>query len=123
MNRNSGSTESWGTVQMKLTTDMVKSYQNKTKRLIENIGAIWLQLNGIQGYLKLTHNPLEYQSEKQKWEAQKEKDNHYKLAEDQGWIGPDEAAHGATGNPKATGEKTNSDNSDNNKKKDKKDNK
>lgn len=105
MNRNSGSTESWGTVQMKLITDMVKSYQNNSKRLIEAIGAIWLQLNGIQGKLKLTHNPLEYQSEQQKWEAQKAKDEHYQLAEDQGWISTDEAAQGAVGNDKATGTK------------------
>lgn len=114
MNRNSGSTESWGTVQMKLITDMVKSFQNKSKRLIENIGAIWLQLNGIQGYLKMTHNPLEYLSEMQKWEAQNEKDSHYKTAEEQGWINSDEAAQGAVGNEKATGKKSNNFNNNKN---------
>ncbi len=105
MNRNSGTTESWGTVQMKIITDMVRSFQQKSKRLIEDIGAIWLQLNGYQGTLKLTHKPLEYQSEQQKWEAQKSKDEHYKTAEDQGWINVDEAAQGALGTDKATGEK------------------
>ena len=105
MNRASGQTESWGTVQMKIITDMVKSFQNKSKRLIEDIGAMWLQLNGYQGTLKLTHNPLEYQSEIQKWEAQEKKDNHYKTSEDQGWINADEAAQGALGVDKATGEK------------------
>lgn len=105
MNRASGQTESWGTVQMKIITDMVKSFQNKTKRLIEDIGAIWLQLNGFQGTLKVTHNPLEYQSEQQKWEAQNKKDEHYKTAEDQGWIDADEAAQGAVGKDKASGDK------------------
>lgn len=105
MNRASGQTESWGTVQMKIITDMVKSFQQKSKRLIEDIGAIWLQLNGYQGTLKLTHKPLEYQSEIQKWDAQNKKDEHFKTAEDQGWINIDEAAQGATGNNKATGEK------------------
>lgn len=116
MNRNSGSTESWGTVQMKLITEMVESFQNKSKRLIETVGAVWLQLNGIQGHLKLTHNPLDYQSEIQKWDAQQKKDSHYKLAEQQGWINTDEAAQGATGNEKATGTKSenNSNDSDNN---------
>ena len=115
MNRASGQTESWGTVQMKIITDMVKSFQQKSKRLIEDIGAMWLQLNGYQGTLKLTHNPLEYQSEKQKWEAQNEKDSHYQLAELQGWISTDEAAQGAVGNDKATGQKQeNRSNSDNN---------
>lgn len=105
MNRNSGTTESWGTVQMKIITDMVHSFQQKSKRLIEDIGAIWLQLNGYQGTLKLTHKPLEYQSEQQKWQAQQSKDAHYKTAEDQGWINADEAAQGALGVDKATGEK------------------
>ena len=105
MNRNSGTTESWGTVQMKIITDMVRSFQQKSKRLIEDIGAIWLQLNGYQGTLKLTHKPLEYQSEQQKWEAQKSKDEHFKTAEEQGWINVDEAAQGALGTDKATGEK------------------
>ena len=115
MNRASGQTESWGTVQMKIITDMVKSFQQKSKRLIEDIGAMWLQLNGYQGILKLTHNPLEYQSEKQKWEAQNEKDSHYQLAELQGWISTDEAAQGAVGNDKATGQKQETrSNSDNN---------
>lgn len=115
MNRNSGTTESWGTVQMKIITDMVKSFQQKSKRLIEDIGAIWLQLNGYQGTLKLTHNPLEYQSEEQKWKAQNAKDEHYQTAEMQGWISTDEAAQGAVGNDKATGKKQeNRNNRDNN---------
>lgn len=105
MNRASGQTESWGTVQMKIITDMVKSFQQKSKRLIEDIGAIWLQLNGYQGTFKLTHKPLEYQSEIQKWDAQNKKDEHFKTAEDQGWINIDEAAQGAIGSNKATGEK------------------
>lgn len=114
MNRASGQTESWGTVQMKIITDMVKSFQNKSKRLVEDIGAIWLQLNGYQGTLKLTHNPLEYQSEQQKWEAQNKKDEHYKTAEAQGWINVDEAAQGALGVDKATGEKQQGNNNANN---------
>lgn len=105
MNRASGQTESWGTVQMKIITDMVKSFQQKSKRLIEDIGAIWMQLNGYQGTFKLTHKPLEYQSEIQKWDAQNKKDEHFKTAEDQGWINIDEAAQGAIGSNKATGEK------------------
>lgn len=125
MNRNSGTTESWGTVQMKVITDMVKSFQNKSKRLVEDIGAIWLQLNGIQGTLKVTHNPLDYQSEKQKWDAQIQKDSHFEKAEQQGWINTDEAAQGALGVEKATGQKSsegnnnnsNNDNNNNNKKK------
>ena len=64
----------------------------------------------------ITHNPLEYQSEQQKWEAQNKKDLHFKTSEDQGWINVDEAAQGALGVDKATGEKKedNKDNKNNN---------
>ena len=114
MDRTTGETETWGSVQMKIVTDMVRSFQNKSKRLIEDIGTLWLQLNGIQGTLKLTHNPIEYQSEIQKWEAQNEKDKHYQTAELQGWINTDEAAQGAVGADKATGQKQETRNSSDN---------
>lgn len=101
LNRTQGNTETWGSVQMKIIVDMVESFQNKTKRLIEQVGAIWLQLNGIQGRFKLTHNPLDYQSEIQKWEAQIKKDEHYQKVQNQRWINADEAASGAIGAEKA----------------------
>lgn len=101
LNRTQGNTETWGSVQMKIIVDMVESFQNKTKRLIEQVGAIWLQLNGIQGNFKMTHNPLDYQSEKQKWESQLKKDEHFQKVQNQRWLSADEAASGAIGAEKA----------------------
>lgn len=101
LNRTQGNTETWGSVQMKIIADMVKSFQRKTKRIIEQVGGMWLQLNGIQGYFRLTHNPLDYQSETQKWESQLKKDEHYQVSQNQRWISADAAANGATGNEKA----------------------
>ena len=101
LNRTQGNTETWGSVQMKIIVDMVESFQNKTKRLVEQIGGMWLQLNGIQGRFKMTHNPLDYQSETQKWESQLKKDEHYQRAQNQRWISADEAASGAVGTEKA----------------------
>ena len=101
LNRTQGNTETWGSVQMKIIVDMVYSFQNKTKRLIEQVGAIWMQLNGIQGRFKMTHNPLDYQSETQKWTAQLKKDEHYQKVQNQRWISADEAASGAIGAEKA----------------------
>lgn len=75
---------------------------------------MWLQLNGYQGTLTVTHKALEYLSEQQMWTAQMQKDNHYKLAEDQGWISTDEAAQGALGVDKASGSKASENNNDNN---------
>lgn len=97
LNRVQGNTETWGSVQMKIIVQMVYSFQNKTKRLVEQIGAIWMQLNGIQGRFKMTHNPFDYQSEMQKWESQIKKDEHFRTAQNQGWIGADMAAGGAVG--------------------------
>lgn len=110
LNRMQGVTETWGTVQMKIITQMVESFQRKSKRLIENIGRIWLQLNGIQGNFKLIFNPIDYQNELQKWSAQLQKDAHFKNAQDNGWISPDEAASGAIGVEKAYRSDTNNSN-------------
>lgn len=97
LNRVQGNTETWGSVQMKIIVQMVYSFQNKTKRLVEQLGAIWLQLNGIQGRFKMTHNPFDYQSEMQKWESQLKKDEHFRTAQNQGWIDANSAASGAVG--------------------------
>lgn len=97
LNRSQGTTETWGSVQMKVITEMAKSFQRKSKRLIEQVGAIWLQLNGIQGYFKLIHNPIDYQSEIQKWEAQNKKTEHYIDVQNQGWLSADDAAKEAIG--------------------------
>lgn len=101
LNRSQGDTETWGSVQMKVITEMAKSFQRKSKRLIEQIGAIWLQLNGIQGYFKLVHNPIDYQSETQKWEAENKKTEHYIEIQNQGWVSADDAAKEAIGAEKA----------------------
>ena len=97
LNRVEGNTETWGSVQMKIIVDMVESFQNKTKRLVEQIGGMWLQLNGIQGNFKMTHNPLDYQSELQKWEAQLKKDEHFQMIQNQGGVDANTAASGAIG--------------------------
>lgn len=95
LNRPQGTTETWGTVQMKAMTDMIKSFQRGSKRLVEDIGAIWLQLNGIQGYLKYTHNPIDMYDEIQKATLREKDDTHYQLCQNQRWISADEAAKGA----------------------------
>lgn len=114
LNRSQGVTETWGTVQMKIITDMIESFQRKSKRLIENIGRMWLQLNGIQGNFKMIHNPLDYQDEQQKWEAQIKKDEHFQKAQENGWISPDEAANGAVGVEKAYADMSSSSNNNQN---------
>lgn len=92
LNRSQGDTETWGSVQMKVITEMVRSFQRKSKRLIEQVGAIWLQLNGIQGYFKMNHKPLDYQSENQKWESQNKKMDFYVKAHNQRYVTADDAA-------------------------------
>ena len=101
LNRSQGDTETWGSVQMKVIANMILSFQKKSKRLVEQIGALWLQLNGVQGYFKMTHKPLDYQSEMQKWESQNKKADFYIKAQNQRWINADKAASEAIGVEKA----------------------
>lgn len=92
LNRSQGDTETWGSVQMKVIANMVLSFQRKSKRLVEKIGTLWLQLNGIQGYFKMNHKPLDYQSEEQKWTSQNKKMDFYIKGHNQRYITADEAA-------------------------------
>lgn len=101
LNRSQGTTETWGSVQMKVIINMVLSFQRKSKRIVEQIGALWLQLNGIQGYFKMEHKPIDYQNENQKWEAQNKKLDYYTKAHDYRYVTADEATRETIGNENA----------------------
>jgi hypothetical protein len=48
MNRNTGVTESWGTVQFRIFCSGIASCQRGSKRLVEEIARLWLRVKGIQ---------------------------------------------------------------------------
>ncbi len=97
MNRNSGITESWGTVQFRIYCSGIASCQRGSKRIIEEIARLWLRVNGEQATPKFTHNTIDWNSEEQRMTVQLMKQEFFAIAQLMGWISPDEAAQEATG--------------------------
>lgn len=101
LNRATGQTETWSTIELKIMVEGIKSLQRGSKRLIESIAKLWLQVHGYQATPKFTHNPVDWQSEIDKWTAGLLKQKYYAIAQLMGWISPDEASAQTTGSPHA----------------------
>lgn len=91
-NRKAGITETFGTLQFKIMVLVIEGIQRGSKRLVENIARIWLRVHGLQATPKFTHNPIEWQTEKEKLEVAKMREDNARQAQAMGWIGPDSAA-------------------------------
>lgn len=97
LNRVRGTTETWGSVQYKVVIEQINAIQRDIKRLLENVGTLWLQSIGKQGYLKVDFKPTDFENELQKWNAQNAKDTHFATAQEKGWLTREQAGLYATG--------------------------
>lgn len=86
LNRTTGITESWGTVQFQIVTKTIDSLQRGSKRLIENIANIWLQIHGYSATAMFHHNPVDYKTELQKLETELKKIEAARKKEEYEWI-------------------------------------
>jgi hypothetical protein len=74
LNRTTGSTETWGTVQYKIVVDYINNNIHRTiKRLSESIISFWLRVVGVQGTVKFVPNPVDYEALKTKLETEEMK--------------------------------------------------
>lgn len=92
MNRNSGVTESWGSIQFLIFTTGLKSVQRGSKRMIEDIARLWLRVKGLQASPKFTHNTIDWNSEEQRMTVRLMEQQFYAIAQLMGWIDKDKAA-------------------------------
>lgn len=104
MNRNSGVTETWGTVQFRIFCSGIASIQRGSKRLIEEVARLWLRVKGIQAVPKFTHNTIDWNSEEQRLQVQLLKQQFYAIAVALGWITNDQAASQVMGVEEAVGD-------------------
>ncbi len=104
MNRNTGVTESWGTVQFKIYASGIASCQRNSKRAVERAAQLWLRVNGEQGIVKFEHNTLDWNSEEQRQKVALMKQEYYAVAQMMGWISSDQAAQEMMGVQRAFGE-------------------
>jgi hypothetical protein len=92
MNRNTGITETWGTVQFRIFCSGINSVQRGSKRIVEEIARLWLRVNGIQASPVFTHNTIDWNSEEQRMTVNLMRQEFYAIAQLMGWIDKDEAA-------------------------------
>ncbi len=104
MNRNTGVTESWGTVQFRIFCSGIASIQRGSKRIIEEIARLWLRVRGIQAVPVFTHNKIDWNSEEQRMTVRLMEEEFHAIAQLMGWQTGDEAASAILGKEKAAGE-------------------
>ena len=101
MNRHSGKTETYSSIELKIFTQGILSLQRGSKRLVEEIARLWLRVRGIQAIPVFTHNTIDYVSELQRKDIKLKDVEIYARAQSLGWISPDRAANEIMGEKKA----------------------
>lgn len=107
MGRLTGGSYSLGTVEFKIVTDTVNSMRRGSKRIIEEIINIWARVKGYNVYAVVTHNPIDWEVQKEKLEVELMRMQKARRAEEYRWITHDEAAIEGVGAEKAPDDKNN----------------
>lgn len=97
---------SLGTVEFKIVTDTVDSMRRGSKRVLENIINLWARVNGYPVYAVVTHNPINWEVQKEKLESELMRMEKARRAQEYGWIDRDYAAMTGAGLESATGANT-----------------
>ncbi len=94
---------SLGTVEFKIVTDTVDSMRRGSKRILEDIINLWARVRGYPVYAVVTHNPINWEVQKEKLEVELMRVQKARRAEEYGWITHDLAAVDGIGAEKAEG--------------------
>lgn len=101
MGRLKSGSYSLGTVEFKIVTDTVDSMRRGSKRIIEEIINIWARVKGYNVYAVVTHNPINWEVQKEKLETELLRMQKARRAEEYRWIDHDTAAMEGVGAEKA----------------------
>lgn len=102
MGRLTSGSYSLGTAEYKIVRDTVDTMRRSSKRVIEEIIDLWARVRGFNVRAKVTHNPIDWQTELEKLDVQLKKIEKARRAEEYRWITHDEAAQQALGQDKAS---------------------
>lgn len=105
MGRLKSGSYSLGTVEFKIVTDTVDSMRRGSKRIIEEIVNVWARVKGYNVYAVVTHNPINWEVQKEKLETELLKMQKARRAEEYRWIDHDTAAMEGAGAEKAPDDK------------------
>lgn len=103
MGRLTSGSYSLGTVEFKIVTDTVDSMRRGSKRILEDIINLWARVRGYPVYAVVTHNPINWEVQKEKLEVELMRMQKSRRAEEYGWINHDIAAIDGIGAEKAEG--------------------
>lgn len=103
MGRLTSGSYSLGTVEFKIVTDTVDSMRRGSKRILENVINLWARVKGYPVYAVVTHNPINWEVQKEKLEVELMRMQKARRAEEYGWITHDSAAIEGIGVEKAEG--------------------
>lgn len=98
VNKSSGKTETWSTVEFSIMVNYIKSCQKASKRMIENVAKLWLRVQGIQRTAVFTHKSIDYKSDKDKEELKAARLEYAKGCLESGFMTEEEARDYATKN-------------------------
>lgn len=101
MGRLTSGSYSLGTVEFKIVTDTVDSMRRGSKRIIEEIANMWSRVKGYNVYAVVTHNPINWEVQKEKLETELLRMQKARRAEEYRWIDHDTAAMEGAGAEKA----------------------
>lgn len=107
MGRLTSGSYSLGTVEFKIVTDTVDSMRRGSKRILEDVINLWARVRGYPVYAVVTHNPIDWEVQKEKLEVELLRLQKARRAEEYNWISHDEAAIEGVGAEKASGDDTN----------------
>jgi len=104
LNRVSGTTETWSTVQFRIFVSGLLNVQRGSKRLVEEVARLWLRVKGVQAVPVFTHHTIDWQSEQDKVKVKLMWQQFYAIAQLMGWVDKDAAASEVMGVERAVGE-------------------
>ena len=101
LGRLSSGSYSLGTAEYKIVTDTVETMRRNSKRMLEEIINLWARVKGYNIKCKVTHNPIDWQKELDKLDAELKRMEKARRAVEYGWIDNDNAAQMGIGAEKA----------------------
>lgn len=93
---------SLGTAEYSIVCDTIDTMRRASKRILEEIIDLWARVRGFNVKATVTHNPIDWETEKEKLEVELMKIEKARRAEEYCWISHDEAAQSGLGVQKAS---------------------
>ncbi len=94
---------SLGTAEYSIVCDTIDTMRRASKRIVEDVVNLWARVKGYNVRATVTHNPIDWQTEIDKLDAELKAMEKARRSEEYGWINRDEAAQMGIGADEATG--------------------